>query len=102
MHLWPALFSRRRVACRDYSAFPVAEPLALPSAMLLLPGGGALNTCTTEALQEMLRLLKRAFWPCAWDTGLDPPTGGGVGSAGGFRCAALCGCGISESLESLE
>ena len=59
--------------------------MALPRAMLTHSDGAMLNMCTTAALEEMLRLLKRAYWPCAWDTGLDPPYRQGVGSQGGFR-----------------
>ena len=47
-----------------------------------------LNTCTSEALVETLRFLKRAYWPFAWDS-----------FSGGFRGAAsayLDGAGSAE------
>lgn len=77
-----------RINCRTFDEMPVAEPLALPAAMLRTANDGMLNTCTTDALVEVLRHLKRAYWPFAWDTSLDPPHGQGVGSQGGFRAAA--------------
>jgi hypothetical protein len=76
-----------RVDCRSFESFPTAEPLTLPRASLITPEGGLLNTCTLAALEETLRHLKRAYWPCMWDTSLDCPVEGGVGSQGGFRCA---------------
>lgn len=72
--------------CRHFERFPRAEALQLPRSMLQLGGGRMLNTCTLAALEEMLRLLKRAYWPCAWDTGL-AASARGIGSEGGFRCA---------------
>lgn len=45
-----------------------------------------LNTCSSEALSELLRHLKRAYWPFPWDTNLDCFDRGGRGSTGGFRC----------------
>uniref|UniRef100_A0A383VLQ2 Uncharacterized protein n=1 Tax=Tetradesmus obliquus TaxID=3088 RepID=A0A383VLQ2_TETOB len=47
-----------------------------------------LNTCSSEALAELLRHLKRAYWPFPWDTNVDDPEKGGRGSLGGFRGAA--------------
>jgi hypothetical protein len=45
-----------------------------------------LNTCSSEVLAELLRHLKRAYWPFAWATSVDAPEQGGRGSGGGFRC----------------
>ena len=45
----------------------------------------ALNTCTSEALAELLRFMKRAYWPFAWDTNVGSYAEGGNGSQGGFR-----------------
>ena len=74
-----------RIDCAAFDTFPQPQPLALPRGALEVAGGGMLNTCNTATLEETLRHLKRAFWPCAWDTSLDPPAHNGVGSQGGFR-----------------
>jgi len=84
-----------RIECAAPDALPAASPLAgFSRSMLELEGGGVLNTCTTDALVEMLRGLKRAFWPFAWDTGRDAGLGGsGDRGGGGFQCAlAGAGC----------
>lgn len=74
---------------RDWSCVPSA--VALPGLRVMqqqqqqqpvLP-----NTCSSECLAELLRLLKRAYWPWPWDTNVDAPAAGGNGSHGGFRCA---------------
>lgn len=64
-----------------------------------------LNTCTSEALQETLRFLKRCYWPFPWSS-----AGGGYGGfvgaatvflegesdaamqAGRRACGAMCLC----------
>jgi hypothetical protein len=76
-------------ARRAYESFPQPEALALPEKMVMLSHGGMLNTCTMDSVAEMLRHLKRAYWPYAWDTGVDALSAGGVGSHGGFRRALL-------------
>lgn len=43
--------------------------------------GAVLNTCSASLLAEVLTDLKRAFWPFAWDFGVDHPARGGLGSA---------------------
>ena len=43
--------------------------------------GSPLNTCTSEALVEMLQFLKRAFWPFPWDTSANQGSGGGFAGA---------------------
>ena len=52
----------------------------------------ALNTCTSDALAELLRHLKRSYWPLPWDTSPSSvPTGSSkddLMSHGGFRPAA--------------
>lgn len=30
-----------------------------------------LNTCTSDTLAELLRHLKRSYWPLPWDTSVD-------------------------------
>lgn len=102
-----------RAACRDFNSLPMAQPLSnLTLQQLLLqpdssseqetaasssssssyigrPGQQLLNTCSSEALCELLRHLKRAYWPFPWDTNVDCYDRGGRGSTGGFRCACL-------------
>lgn len=91
---------------RDFSAVPVAK--ALPNLTLeqvlvqtqhdnsdssnsstppnqAVDAGQLLNTCSSEALCELLRHLKRAYWPFPWDTNIDCLESGGRGSTGGFR-----------------
>ncbi len=53
--------------------------------MVLQPDGSVLNTTTSEALVELLRHLKRAYWPFPWDTNVDDVDKGGKGSHGGYR-----------------
>ncbi|KAG1677963.1 hypothetical protein FOA52_001381 [Chlamydomonas sp. UWO 241] len=55
----------------------------------------ALNTCTSDALAELLRHLKRSYWPLPWDTSVDACVDGGSGSHGGFRPAAKAATGDS-------
>ena len=49
--------------------------------MVTRPDGTVLNTCSTDVLVEMLRFIKRAYWPFGWQSGTGP-------SAGGFTSAA--------------
>ena len=37
---------------------------------------GTVNLCSRDVLLEMLRFLKRAYWPFAWDTSGAPTNGG--------------------------
>lgn len=75
---------------KDFSALPSLVPLSgMSRAQAVGPDGSVLNTCSADALAELLRQLKRAYWPFAWDTRVDSPADGGAGSHGGFRCAAL-------------
>ena len=39
-------------------------------------GGGMLNLCSQDVLLELLRFLKRAYWPFAWDSSGGPESGG--------------------------
>jgi hypothetical protein len=59
-------------------------------------GGLLLNTCTSEALVQLLRHLKRAYWPYQWDTALDHPAHGVHGSGGGFAAAAENALGMAQ------
>ena len=53
----------------------------VPREGLISADGSPLNTCTSEALVEMLQFLKRAFWPFPWDTSIDQGSGGGFAGA---------------------
>ena len=44
--------------------------------------------CPIDVLLDLLRHLKRAYWPCQWDASLDSPLKGGLGTDGGFKSAA--------------
>lgn len=57
--------------------------------MLTRPDGSLLNTCTSDAIIQILRFLKRAYWPFAWDSsqGLAGDSRG-LGIGGGFASAA--------------
>ena len=57
--------------------------------MLTRPDGTLLNTCTSDAIIQILRFLKRAYWPFAWDSsqGLAADSRG-LGIGGGFAGAA--------------
>ena len=72
----------------------------------------ALNTCTSDALAELLRHLKRAYWPMPWDTspGASPRSSSSRDDAegrdhdsamshGGFRPAAKAACGDEMSAQ---
>lgn len=57
--------------------------------MLTRPDGSLVNTCTSDAIVQILRFLKRAYWPFAWDSsqGLAGDSRG-LGIGGGFASAA--------------
>ncbi|KAI3424327.1 hypothetical protein D9Q98_009880 [Chlorella vulgaris] len=70
-----------RVDCRDLGRRPLATVLpGMTRAQVVQADGTVLNTCTSEALQETLRFLKRCYWPFPWSS-----AGGGYG---GFVGAA--------------
>ena len=102
----------------------LTEALPAPPASSL--GGGdsngsslvALNTCTSDTLAEILRHLKRSYWPLPWDTSSPSASPGGPTSAsgamghegsggggdstlshGGFRPAAKAACGDQMSAQ---
>ncbi|CAD7704561.1 unnamed protein product [Ostreobium quekettii] len=65
---------------REFSDIP--QPKIMPGLtreLVVRDNGTVLNTCNPDALREMLRYLKRSFWPFAWDASL--------GADGGFRSA---------------
>eukprot|EP00878_Enallax_costatus_P013755 GHUV01014386.1.p1 GENE.GHUV01014386.1~~GHUV01014386.1.p1 ORF type:complete len:232 (+),score=102.13 GHUV01014386.1:26-697(+) len=61
-----------------------------------------LNTCSSDALAEVLRHLKRSYWPFPWDTNIDDPGKGGQASLGGFRGAAKAALGSSDISAALR
>uniref|UniRef100_A0A061S4C7 Protein SirB1 N-terminal domain-containing protein n=1 Tax=Tetraselmis sp. GSL018 TaxID=582737 RepID=A0A061S4C7_9CHLO len=88
-----------RMECKTFDELPRAVVLpGLDRASLAAPGGGLLNTCTWDALVEVLVHLKRAYWPFAWDSGY---TEGGARSPsyGGFDDAARAAVDGMQSAE---
>ena len=72
--------------------------------MLTRPDGSLLNTCTSDAIIQILRFLKRAYWPFAWDSsqGLAADSRG-LGIGGGFAGAAqVPPWGLCQSLKALH
>eukprot|EP00884_Botryococcus_braunii_P013259 jgi/Botrbrau1/21934/Bobra.0249s0057.1 len=85
-----ALPCAMRIDCSNLDAMPWAEPLVGLTPEVATTGSGAvLNTCSSQALVEMLRYLKRCFWPFPWETPAAGPGSlhGDLG-AGGFLGAA--------------
>jgi hypothetical protein len=74
---------RQPLATPSTSAAPAADVATAYGSV----SAAVLNTCSSEALAELLRHLKRAYWPFPWDTNVDDPERGGRGSLGGFRWA---------------
>eukprot|EP00242_Pyramimonas_sp_CCMP2087_P015388 CAMPEP_0198220844 /NCGR_PEP_ID=MMETSP1445-20131203/80952_1 /TAXON_ID=36898 /ORGANISM="Pyramimonas sp., Strain CCMP2087" /LENGTH=376 /DNA_ID=CAMNT_0043898757 /DNA_START=57 /DNA_END=1184 /DNA_ORIENTATION=- len=72
---------------------PIAQVLPFKRKDVVIEEGGpgievvTLNTCTSEALVQVLRHLKRAYWPFQWDMSKDDPSHGVHGSGGGFMGA---------------
>lgn len=74
------------VQCRipSYTVLP-----GMTRRMVTRPDGSLLNTCTSDAIIQMLRHLKRAYWPFAWDsTQGTAEDSRGLGIGGGFEGAA--------------
>ncbi|EFN51564.1 expressed protein [Chlorella variabilis] len=72
-----------RIDCRDLGRRPRAQVLpGLSRAQVVRGDGTVLNTCTSGSLVELLRFLKRCYWPFRWSAA------GGSGSGGGFADAA--------------
>lgn len=63
--------------------------------------GCVVNTLASDALSEVNRHLKRAYWPFAWDTRIDSLATGGAGSHGGFRCARAVALSVQKVLIDL-
>ncbi|KAK9816720.1 hypothetical protein WJX72_004217 [[Myrmecia] bisecta] len=78
-----------RMECRDFNRLPQASVLhGMTRASLLRPDGSITNTCTSAALVEMLRFLKRAYWPFPWQTSPVDRQQAGIATGGGFAGAA--------------
>jgi hypothetical protein len=58
----------------------VTPLLGLSRNAVTRPDGSVLNTCPAAVLAEILRFLKRCYWPFAWDTA--PAAGGGAAADG--------------------
>lgn len=100
--LWRLLLSRGAVGFAVRVRLPrsaVERPDAVPLAQ-----GGALAQASrfvnawpaVDALADMLRQLKRGYWPFRWDTALDADEDGPCGSGGGFLAAALAALNTGE------
>lgn len=79
-----------RTDCSDFTKIPTFDLLpGMTRSMLTRPDGSLLNTCTSDAIIQILRFLKRAYWPFAWDSsqGLAGDSRG-LGIGGGFASAA--------------
>lgn len=92
-HIWSRLLEMGcvstpvRIDCRYFHQSPRFEPLTnLTVDSLRIKGTDQLaNTCTTDALIEILRILKRSYFPYRWNTSFDSTT---EFSGGGFLDAA--------------
>ena len=52
----------------NLARLPELEVLpGLDRSMVLSPSGAPLNLCSWDALVQLLRFLKRAYWPAAWE-----------------------------------
>lgn len=61
---------------------PQAEVIpGLNRHMVTRADGRVLNTCSSDVLVEMLRFLKRAYWPFSWQSTPDNATGGFLSAA---------------------
>ncbi|KAK9909325.1 hypothetical protein WJX75_000539 [Coccomyxa subellipsoidea] len=66
-----------RVDCTSLDRLPRAEVIpGLNRQMVTRADGSMLNTCSSDVLVEMLRFLKRAYWPFPWQSTPDNATGG--------------------------
>jgi hypothetical protein len=99
--LWRALMERGAVSFgvrvalpRTACELPAASPL--PAGALSRAGAFVNTWPATDALADMLRQLKRAYWPFRWDTALDAPADGPCGSGGGFLAAARAAVGTGD------
>ena len=57
-------------------------------AIVVAPDGSVLNTCASDVLVEMLRYLKRAYWPFPWETGVGSRSPGSWAGGSGFLGAS--------------
>lgn len=79
-----------RTDCSDFTRIPTFVILpGMTRRMITKSDGSLLNTCTSDAIIQILRFLKRAYWPFAWDSsqGLAADSRG-LGIGGGFADAA--------------
>ena len=57
-------------------------------ASVMAPDGSILNTCASDVLVEVLRYLKRAYWPFPWESGVGDRGAGEWAGGSGFMGAA--------------
>ena len=82
---------------------PVAEILpGMGRASVMAPDGSMLNTCATDVLIEVLRYLKRAYWPFPWETGMgDCSPGEWAGGSGFLGAAQVCAASMHLTMQAL-
>lgn len=86
--------ARVKLCVRGSGRLPHARPLlGLSRGAVTRPDGSVLNTCPASVLAEILRFLKRCYWPFAWTTAPAAPAApsGNAGAdlaSGGFANAA--------------
>eukprot|EP00873_Tetraselmis_striata_P010348 jgi/Tetstr1/430612/TSEL_020409.t1 len=88
-----------RMECPSFNELPRAVVLpGLTRASLARPDGSLTNTCTMDALYEVLIHLKRSYWPYGWDSAYTEG-GASFASYGGFDAAARVAV---EGMQSAE
>jgi len=88
-----------RMECPSFNELPRAVVLpGLTRASLARPDGSLTNTCTMDALYEVLIHLKRSYWPYGWDSTYTEG-GASFASYGGFDAAARVAV---EGMQSAE
>lgn len=89
---------------RSACDLPAARPLLASEKGLAQAQAAGVNTWpAADALADVLRQLKRSYWPFRWDTALDSSEDGPCGSGGGFLAAAraVLGDGADAATEAI-
>ena len=66
--LQPCTFQREVMSAWERQAAARAPAPGLSRSAVTRPDGSVLNTCPALVLAEILRFLKRCYWPFAWTT----------------------------------